>query len=196
MNIKTKIRLSCAIAAAATAFTATDAGAQTVAVKTDAIYWASATPNAGIEVRVAPKWTVGLTAGYNPFTFSDNSKFKHVLVRPEARRWLCAGYAGHFIGGQFLYSHYNIGNIDLPFGLWPSLDERRYQGDLGAVGISYGYSWMLGRHWSLEGEIGVGVGVTRYREYLCEVCGTQVDTGTRWLVMPTKLSLSVVYYIR
>ena len=172
------------------------AAAQTVALKTNALYWATTTPNIGAEVRLAPRWTIGLTAGYNPFTYSDNTKLKHVLVEPEARYWLCSAYAGHFVGANLIYSHYNAGNISLPFGIFPELDDHRFQGDIGAVGLLYGYSWMLSPRWSLEAVVGLGVGVTHYKKYMCEVCGSQVDEDTRWLFMPTKLALSVVYYIK
>lgn len=170
--------------------------AQRIALKTNALYWATTTPNIGAELKVAPRWTLGLTAGYNPFTFSENAKLKHVLIEPEARYWLCSAYAGHFVGVNALYSHYNAGNIDVPFGIFPELDDHRFQGDIGAVGVLYGYNWMLGRRWSLEAAIGIGVGVTHYKKYMCEVCGSQVDEDTRWLFMPTKLAVSVVYYIK
>lgn len=170
--------------------------AQRIALKTNALYWATTTPNIGAELKVAPRWTLGLTAGYNPFTFSENAKLKHVLIEPGARYWLCSAYAGHFVGVNALYSHYNAGNIDVPFGIFPELDDHRFQGDIGAVGVLYGYSWMLGRRWSLEAAIGIGVGVTHYKKYMCEVCGSQVDEDTRWLFMPTKLAVSVVYYIK
>lgn len=170
--------------------------AQRVAVKTDALYWAVATPNLAFDAVVSPKWTLGLSAGYNPFGFSGNKKWKHVLVAPEARYWLCAPYAGHFVGANLVYSHYNAGNVHLPFGLFPELRDHRFQGDLGAVGVIYGYSWMLGRRWSVEAALGLGAGVTHYGKYLCEVCGSRVGETTRWLFMPTKISLSFVYYIK
>ena len=172
------------------------AAAQTVALKTNALYWATTTPNIGAEVRLAPRWTIGLTAGYNPFTYSDNTKLKHVLVEPEARYWLCSAYAGHFVGANLIYSHYNAGNISLPLGIFPELDDHRFQGDIGAVGLLYGYSWMLSPRWSLEAVVGLGVGVTHYKKYMCEVCGSQVDDHTRWLFMPTKLAISAIYYIK
>lgn len=170
--------------------------AQHTALKTDVLYWATTTPNISFETRLSPKWTFDASVGYNPFTYGENKKLKHLLVRPEARYWLCSAYSGHFLGANLLYSHYNVGNIDMPLGLCSELKDHRFQGDLGAVGVVYGYSWMLGRRWSLEASAGIGIGLTSYKKYLCEICGTQVETDTRWIVMPTRLSLSLVYYIR
>ena len=39
----------------------------------------------------------------------------------------------------------------MPFGIFSDLEKYRFQGDLGAVGLVYGYSWMLpGKRWSIE----------------------------------------------
>ena len=46
--------------------------AQEVAVKTNLLYDATTTFNLGAEFCLAPKWTLDLSANYNPFTFSDN----------------------------------------------------------------------------------------------------------------------------
>lgn len=166
------------------------------AVKTNLATWATASLNAAAEVRFAPKWTANLGVSYNPFTFNDNKKWKHILVQPEARYWLCAPYGGHFLAGHLIYSHYNAGGVKMPFGLWSNLESNRYQGDLYAIGVGYGYHWILSPHWSIEAEAGVGYGFTHYREYECRTCGNYKGTGNRHLFMPTKLAISVVYIIK
>lgn len=57
---------------------------QDMAVKTNAIGWATVSPNLAFEYRVARKWTLDLSLSYNPFTFGDNKKWRHVAVQPEA----------------------------------------------------------------------------------------------------------------
>ena len=171
--------------------------AQRTAFKTNALYWTTATFNAGVETRLSGRWTLDVSAGYNPFTFSDNKKLKHVVVQPEARYWLCAPYAGHFVGANVLYSHYNAGGVKMPLGIFPELASKRFQGDLGAVGLVYGYSWMLpGKRWSVEAVVGLGYGFTHYSKYACEECGSKLGEATRGVFMPTKLAVSVVYYIK
>lgn len=135
--------------------------------------------------------------GWNPFAFSDNRKIKHIAVQPEVRYWLCSPYAGHFLAAHLIYSHYNAGGINLPFGIFPELKDYRFQGDLGAVGIGYGHSWMLpGNHWSIEAEIGFGVGITKYGKYECATCGSKVADEKKTFFMPTKAALSIVYNIK
>lgn len=171
--------------------------AQNLAVKTNALYWATATFNAAVETRLSTKWTLDVSAGYNPFTFSDNKKLKHFVIQPEARYWLCSPFSGHFVGANILYSHYNAGGVKLPFGIFPDLENYRFQGDIGAVGLVYGYSWMLpGKRWSIEGVVGLGYGITSYEKYACAVCGSKIGEETKGVFMPTKLAVSVIYYIK
>ena len=51
--------------------------AQDISLKTNLLYDISTTFNLGAEFRLAPKWTLDVSANYNPFTFSDSKKWKH-----------------------------------------------------------------------------------------------------------------------
>ncbi|MDE6369036.1 MAG: DUF3575 domain-containing protein, partial [Muribaculaceae bacterium] len=64
------------------------AGAQ-VAIKSNLLYDATLSPNIGIEVGVAPRWTVELSGNINAWTLSDGKRWKHWLAQPEARYWFC-----------------------------------------------------------------------------------------------------------
>ena len=48
--------------------------AQGLALKSNILYDATTTPNAGIEVRLSNKWTAGMSVALNPWSFSDNKK--------------------------------------------------------------------------------------------------------------------------
>ena len=53
--------------------------AQSLAVKSNAVYWASTTPNAGLECSIAPRWTFEFEGAYNPWTLNkDNNMKKNV----------------------------------------------------------------------------------------------------------------------
>ena len=168
---------------------------QDVAVKTNAIGWATVSPNLAFEYRVARKWTLDLSLSYNPFTFGDNKKWRHVAVQPEARYWLCAPFGGHFVGAHLLYMHYNAGNVHMPFGLWKQLRDYRFQGNLYGGGLVYGYHHIINRRWSIEGVIGLGFAHTCSKYYRCRHCGRYQGIQKKNIFMPTKLSLSVVYVI-
>ncbi len=161
------------------------------ALKTNLLFDATTTINLGFEVRLSKKWTMELTGSYNPWSWPDNRKWKTILVQPEARFWLCDPFAGHFLGVHAHWAHYNWGN--LPFG---SLRYNRYQGDLVGAGISYGYSWYLGRRWALEATIGVGYAYMWYQRFDQEVCGNCYGWENKDYIGITKLGVSISWLIK
>lgn len=170
--------------------------AQTFAVKTDALKWATLSFNVEPEVKVGTRSTLALGLSWNPWTFSENKKWKHLLVQPEYRYWLCQPFNGHFFGVHPLYMRFNAGNVDVPFGLADDLKNSRVQGNLWGVGIGYGYHWMLGNRWSLEAEVGLGVIYADYDKYECPTCGDHLGSYTKTRFAPTKLSVSFIYFIK
>lgn len=138
--------------------------AQKIAVKSNLLGWATATPTLGAEIGLDDRWTLNTHIYYNPFTFRDNRKWKHIRVQPEVRYWLCQKFNGHFFGLHVLYTHFNAGQVPLPFGIFPDVKKYRYQGNTYGAGLSYGYQWILTPRWSIEGSIGVGYSLFR-REF-------------------------------
>lgn len=181
-----------------TALTASSATAQDWRLKTNLAYWATTTPNLAAETRLSNRWSLDLSVGWNPFTFSGNKKLKHIAIQPEMRYWLSCPFKGHFLGTNLLYSHYNAGGVHFPFGLFSELKEHRFQGDLGAIGLVYGYNWALDKNnrWGLETAIGLGYGITRYTKYRCYgKCASALEKKTKGMLMPTKVAISLVYNI-
>ena len=85
---------------------------QSVAVKTNLLYDATATINAGVEVGLAKRWTLDFSGNYNNWEMSNNRQWKHWLVQPEARYWFCNKFIGHFLGIHAHGGQYNISNLD------------------------------------------------------------------------------------
>ena len=139
----------------------------------------------------------GISGGYNFWTLNReaNRKIKHFVVMPEVRWWLCERFNGHFFGLHAGYTEYNISNVRIPFRPASSKDHR-YQGWGTGVGISYGYSWIIGRRWNLEATVGVGYVYTDYDKYDCVTCGTFRGTNTKHYFGPTKIGISFVYIIK
>lgn len=166
------------------------------ALKTNLLYDATTTFNLGFEAKLAEKYSLDLSVNYNPWTFSDNKKLKHVLVQPELRYWLFEPFYGHFFGAHLLYSHYNVGNIKLPLGIFSELQDHRYQGDAYGLGVSYGYQWLLSNRWSIEASFGFGYVYTDYKKYNCDNCGSHIANGSNHYFGPTKLGVSLIYIIK
>ena len=167
------------------------ANAQSIAVKTNALYWATATPNIGVEYSVASRWTLQLEGGYNPWTFNKdkNIKAKHFLISPEARSWFCESYLGHFIGVNASFTQFNVGGI-------PFFRDARREGWAVGAGLTYGCSWPISRCWNIEANIGLGLWYTRHGTYEVRKCGLFNDTISKVAFGPTSLGLSFVYIIK
>ena len=84
--------------------------AQNVAVKTNLLTDIAASPNLGIEIGLAPKWSLDVTGEINDWDINRH-KWKHWFVQPEARYWLCETFGGHFFGLHAIGGQYNFGNI-------------------------------------------------------------------------------------
>lgn len=131
-----------------------DTKAQNVAVKSNVLADAFLNPNLGIEIRLAPKWTLDATGQFNAWTLSHDRRWKHWAVQPEVRYWFCDHFSGHFVGAHIHGGQYNIGGFDGKINFLGTdarkLKDTHYQGWFVGAGIAYGYTWILGRHWNLE----------------------------------------------
>lgn len=175
-----------------------EAEAQEVAIKTNAIADALLNTNLGVEIGLAPKWSLDVTGEFNGWTLSHGRRWKHWYAMPEARYWLCDRMSGPFYALHLFGGQYNIGGID---GKWNMLDtdatklkDYRYQGWFVGAGVGYGYALALARHFNLEAEIGLGWSYTRYDSYRCANCGKKVESNqSHNFVGPTKAAINLVY---
>lgn len=186
------------IVAAMSMFAAQRTKAQDVGIKTNLVADGLLSPNLGVEIGLAPKWTLDLTGEFNGWTLSHERRWKHWLVMPEARYWLCDRFSGHFFGVEAHGGQYNIGGFDGKWNLFGTdarkLKDTRYQGWFVGGGVTYGYAWILGKHWNLEAEIGVGYSYTRYDRFRCAGCGKKIETDKpHHYVGPTKAAINLVY---
>ena len=175
-----------------------------VAVKTNLLYDATTTPNIGVEIGVGNKNTLQVFYGLNPWKFHTANSYrqvKHWLVMPEFRWWNCTKFNGHFYGVHLMGGQFNAANINVPVpGVFFSGDnirkgvrDTRYEGKYAGLGVTYGYQWILDRHWNVEAEIGVGYDHIWYDRYPCHQCGAKIDTGHSNYAGITKIGLSILY---
>ena len=172
--------------------------AQKVAVKTNLVSDVIFSPNLGVEVGVAPRWTVDVTGQFNAWTLSHDRRWRHWLLQPEVRYWFCDRFAGHFLGAHVHGGQYNIGGFNGRLHFLGTdarkLQGVRYQGWFAGFGVAYGYAWILGRHWNLEAEFGFGYSYTRYDKFPCAVCGEKIARDkSHHYVGPTKVAINLVY---
>ena len=164
-----------------------------VGVKTNIPYWGTATFNAEVEVRLAKKWTLELEAGLNPFDGKKDDgsygrSLKHLRLHPELRYWFCESFHKHFLGLHIPYLLYNVSDVKLL-----GVENERSQGWGTGVGFSYGYQWLLSKHWNLEATVGVGYLYLDYDKYPCANCGSKIESGHKHYFGPTQAAISIMY---
>lgn len=169
--------------------------AQNVALKTNTLYWATTTANLGVEASLGKKHTVQLFYGLNPWKQSggDGSSLRHWLIMPEYRYWFCQSFNGWFVGAHLMGGEFNAGAVELPFGLFPELEDHRYEGWYAGGGLTAGYQWVLSKHWNVEASMGVGYDYIKYDKFKCGTCGEKIKSSHTNYFGPTKLALSVLY---
>lgn len=180
------------------------AGAQDVGIKTNLVNDALLSPNLGLEIGLAPRWTLQLTGEYNGWKIKSKDsnsdtphQWKHWFATIEPRYWFCERFAGHFISIMVIGGEYNFGHIGFDTK-WLNNDFRdlnthRYDGWAVGAGFNYGYAWPVAKHWNIEAEIGVGWMYTRYDKYPAAKCGQKEGSGVHNYVGPTKVAVSLEY---
>ena len=165
---------------------------QVVGVKTNVLMDVTKTINLGAEFGLNKQTTLDLSFNYNPW--NDKEKMTKMFVfQPEYRYWFCERFNGHFLGVHAHAGVYQFAGVKMPFGIWENLEDHRFKGSFYGGGISYGYQWILGRHWSLEGNIGVGYAWVKYEQFKCKNCEPKVDEGHKNYFGPTKAAVSLIY---
>lgn len=111
--------------------------AQSVALKTNALYWVGLTPNIGVEF-LGKKTSVDIEFGGSPFSITKN-----VYFQPEIKFWFTKVLTKSYIGIEPVYAYYNY-NI---FG-------KKGNGSALGVGVNYGYSFLINQRFNIEPLIG------------------------------------------
>lgn len=175
----------------------TQVRAQDWAIKSNVVYDATATINLGVEIGLAPKWTLDISGNLNAWSKDEQTRWKHWLVQPEARYWFCDRFSRHFIGAHAIGGAFNFGGINNNLSFlgtdFSVLKEKRYQGYAYGGGIAYGFAFMLSEHVNLELEAGFGYMYLDYDIYECGNCGRRVGEGTHHYIGPTKAAINLVF---
>lgn len=159
--------------------------AQRVSVKTNALYWAGATPNIGVEFRLNRHFTLNVEGLGNRFKAGSKLDTRVLGFMPEARYWFSIRpQAGHFVGLMGMATDYDI-----------TLKNKIHKGDAVGAGVTYGYSFVLSRRWSMEATAGLGVLNVRKVDHRKGEPEPASATSSLKLT-PMKLGLSFVYIIK
>lgn len=161
------------------------ARAQRVSFKTNALYWGTLSPNAGVEFRLSRHFTLNLEGAVNPFSVKDY-QLHAANFTPEVRYWFSARpQAGHFVGLMGFGGIYSM--------KW---DNTFHVGDALGAGVTYGYSFVLSRRWSLETTIGLGMLHVREKKYAEGQPEPQEINNTKTIPAPLKAGVTFTYILK
>ncbi len=174
-----------------------------LSVRTNLLWDALSEPNIGVEYPLSKHWSLGVDAGIKvwprylawDWDYVNPKHWRNFAVVPEARFYFDQVYDGWFIGADLLYTHFNVGAVKFPLGLYPEYAEYRLQGDYFGLGLFGGHSWWLGEHWRLEAEAGAALGYRKADKFECAHCGEQVGEAKGLVVMP-KMGVNIAYNVR
>ena len=165
--------------------TSQTAMAQRVALKTNVLYWATATPNLGLEFRLNRHLTLGVEGAVNKLKINSIDT-RAEMAAAEMRYWFSARpQAGHFIGLAGIGANYDI-----------TKDQACHKGDAFGAGLTYGYSFVLSRHWSLEATIGAGQVYRHEKSYAKGSAEPEQVNVKKWQWAPIKVGATFVYIIK
>ena len=184
MKIYDKVKRGAAIALLSA--TLIPVQAQRIGLKTNALYWAAASPNIGAEFRLNRHVTLNMEGVANRLKVGSKVDTRLWSFSPEVRYWFSARpQAGHFLGLMGTTSTYNL-----------MLGDTRHNGDAIGGGLTYGYSFVLGRRWSLEATLGGGMVKIREKKTAKNAPEPGKANNIKWMAAPLKAGVTFVYIIR
>lgn len=136
-----------------------------VAIKTNLLYWGVGAANGGLEIGLAPKWTIDLN-GYGFLWGYDRFEADGWFANGEVRYYLCEKFNGHHFGVYGGYNH--LDKVLLNTRLFKVLGKEAANGYINrenargfSVGVSWGYYLKMNYHWAFD--FNVGLGIMRYK---------------------------------
>lgn len=164
----------------------TPVSAQRIALKTNFLYWAAASPNIGLEVRVNRHMTFDFDATYNNVAIGKFDS-RVLMFTPEMRYWFSGRpQAAHFVGITGLAANYDI-----------RVKRQRHDGDAFGGGLTYGYSFVLNKNWSLEMTLGGGLIYRHEADYDVDKENHPTCSNVRkFQLAPLKAGISFIYIIK
>ena len=170
-------------------------GAQRLAVKTNVLSLAAATPDLGFEMVTGEHVSLSVSAfgSSNPYwrdkSLGEDVSTKFFALRPEVRYWFNGRPLTRFYAGVNILA----GTYDFP--LWGTL----HKGNLAGPGLSVGYVINLGKRLDLEFSSGAGLLFYWGKRFADDTAVPAEDTMPKtwgYKLTPNQLGVTLVYIIK
>ncbi len=122
--------------------------AQRIAVSTNLVEIASLSPSVGIDVATGFHSTISFNTSFAPWKISKQFYNKHISLDLEYKYWFQQALYAHYISINSIASSYHI-----------KLCKKELKGQLIGLGLGYGYSFVINKHFNIIPHIAFGVGI-------------------------------------
>lgn len=117
-------------------------------LRANALGWAGAVANLGIETAISRHITFVAEGYYSPIWDLNDFKLKGYNITPEFRYYFCEKFNKHYVGIHGNYADYS----DLQLGSSRHIRDGYAYG----AGITYGHTWIFNHSWSFDLFAGIG----------------------------------------
>lgn len=170
-------------------------------LRTNVLYDAALVPNIGFDLYLASDWSLSLFWTYAWWSKNARHRFWRTYGGDiTARRWLGSASKQNFLTGHHLGGYIQASTFDFELGgkgymggkpggsLWDKMNW--------SIGVEYGYSLPVSRHFNVDFTIAVGYTDCTYHVYRPEdQCYVKKSTKHLRTVLPTKAEISFVWVI-
>lgn len=162
---------------------------QSISVSTNLVELATlGSINVDVGYSFSQHWSASAKVLYNPFTYRKGTdrqfQLKSRSVYVGGYYWLWHSYSGFYLSGGAKGEEFNEGGI-----ISPRTEEGWRVG--GSIGL--GYALMLTKHLNMDFGLSGWAGYSRYRAYACPHCGTLLEEGEKFFLLPDAVKISLSY---
>lgn len=103
-------------------------------------------------------------------------------IEPEVRYWFNRPMARHFVAISMSAVDYSL-----------VIKDTHFIGDAIGIGASYGYVWVLSKHWNMEMEAGIGLASIKAKKFLDWDPVPDKCNYSKVMPVPIRLALNFSY---
>lgn len=163
--------------------------AQRMAITSNLLEDALLTPNMGVDIVVSDRQSVSFDVSYAPYKLFPQFHNKHMSFRAAYKYWFNQTFYAHYLSLDAIAS-----SSDVALGQWNSKDEYL------ALGLGYGYSFILSKRFNIIPSIGLGLAYGQTYEghdHMIEPGkGVEATAVTGFKPVLTRLSVTIQYILK
>lgn len=160
--------------------------AQVFGITTNVIGLATGTINVGVDFKLGDHLSIEVPIYINPIV-TGNISLLNASLQPALKIWFYNVFVGHYLAISNLSAYYQIA----------MRSDAVDKGWLTGGGLSYGYSFILSKRWSMNLEIGIGAYYAKYDNFKRDVHYTEdkyVYTRESLLFLPARTMCGITYH--